>query len=164
MIFAAALLAAQLANPGFERGLDGWRSEGHRGIGVGIGSNEGYVSPQAAEGERYLNMGWRARNGAPPGAYRRTFTLIDARRYRGRTIRVSALTKAPPFAHRNGRLIVRSGDAEASAGIAASETWQRHQVELHVPSDARTIEIAFRVESTEAELDADDVRLDLVRQ
>lgn len=162
MILAAALLAAQLANPGFERGLEGWRSQGHPGIGVGIGSNRGFAVPRAARGEHYLNMGWRARNGAPDDAYRRTFTVVDARRYRGRTIRVSALTKAPPFADGNGRLIVRAGGAEAGTGIAASETWRRHQVELRVPRDARNVEIAFEVRATQAELDADDVRLELV--
>ena len=41
----------------------------------------------------------------------RIFQRIDARRYRGRAIRVSAQTKAPGFAHRNGSLTVSAGRA-----------------------------------------------------
>ncbi len=40
MILAIAL-AAQLANPGFERGLEGWRTEHHRGMGVGVAAVTG---------------------------------------------------------------------------------------------------------------------------
>ncbi len=164
MILVALALAAQLANPGFERGLEGWQTQGHRGIGFHVADNRGYIVRQSPEGEHYLNMGWRARSGAPPEAERRIFTQVDARRYRGRTIRVSAQTKAPPFAEGFGSLIARAGGAEARTGIAASETWRRHVVELRVPRDARWIEIAFRVRGTQAELSADDVRLELVRR
>ena len=163
MILAALTLAAQLTNPGFERGIEGWRSEGHPRIGVGIESNRGYTVRRAAEGEHYLNMGWRARSGAPRDAWRRTFTLVDARRYRGRTIRVSARTKAPPFAHGNGSLTVSAAGVAARTGIAASETWWRHEVTLRVPRDARSIEIAFRVGGTASELNVDDVRLEILR-
>jgi hypothetical protein len=164
MIAAALALAAQLANPGFERGLEGWESSGHRGIGVSIGSNRGYTIRQSAEGEHYLNVGWQARNAAPPDAERRVFTRIDARHYRGRTIRVSAQTKAPDFAHRNARLAISADGAEAVTRIDASAAWRRHSVDLRVPRDAREIEIAFIVEGTRAELAIDDVRLELVRR
>ncbi len=164
MIAAALALAAQLVNPGFERGMDGWQSLGHRGIGVGVESNRGYAIRQSAEGEHYLRVGWRARNAAPPDAQARVSTRVDARRYRGRTIRVSALTKAPDFAHRNARLAVSAPGVEAVARIHASAAWRRHGVQFRVPRDAREIEIAFIVEGTQAELAADDVRLELVRR
>lgn len=160
----ALLFAAQIANPGFERGLEGWESEGHRGIGVEVAGNRGYTVRQAARGEHYLVMGWRARNAAPPNAERRVFTRLDARRYRGRTVRVSAQTKAPNFADGNGSLIVSAAGANARAGIAATENWRRHQVTLRVPRGARWLEIAFLVEGTASELAVDDVRLDVLRR
>jgi hypothetical protein len=164
MILAALAFAVQIANPGFEQGLRGWQSEGHRGIGAGIESNRGYTIRRAARGEHYLNMGWRARSGAPPGAERRVFTSFDARPYQGRLIRVSAQTRVPDFAHRNARLAVSAAGAEAVTLIGASAAWRRHGVELRVPRDAREIEIAFIVEGTRAELAADDVRLELLRR
>lgn len=108
-------------------------------------------------------MGWRARSAAPREAYGRLFQQIDARRYRGRTIRVSARTKAPDFAHRNGSLTVTAGGATARIAIDASETWWQHAAVLRVPRDAASIEIAFRVESTGGELKVDDVRLEVLR-
>jgi hypothetical protein len=163
MIFAAAALAAQLANPGFERELHGWQTERHRGMGIAVGGNPGYMVRQSAEGEYYLTMGWRARSAAPREAFGRVFQQIDARRYRGRTIRVSVQTKAPDFAHGNGILSVSAGDRTARTGIATSEDWQRHAVTLRVPRDARTLEIALQVHATSAELSADDVRLTVLR-
>jgi hypothetical protein len=164
MILAALALAAQLTNPGFEQGLRGWQAEGHRGMRAAIGSNRFYTVPQAARGDHYLDMGWRARNAAPREAAMRVFQQIDARRYRGRTIRVSAQTRAPDFAQGFGSLIVRAAGSEARTGISASETWRRHAVELRVPRNARQIEIAFMVEATQAELNADDIRIELVRR
>ena len=163
MILAALALAAQLANPGFEQGLQGWQIERHRGMGVGTVSNRGYTIRQSAEGEHYLTMGWRARNRAPDDALARVFTFVDARRYRGRRIRVSARTRAPGFAHGIGSLAVSGASAEARTGIAASNTWWGHAVELRVPPNARRIEIAFQVEGTAAELSVDDVRLEVLR-
>jgi hypothetical protein len=163
MISAAFALAVQLANPGFERGLEGWQVSGHPRIGVEIEGNGSSIVRRAAEGEQYLNMGWRARSATPRDAWRRVFTMVDARRYRGRTIRVSARTKAPGFAHGNGSLIVSAAGIEARTPIAASETWWQHQVTLRVSPHARMIEIAFQVEGAAAELNVDDVRLDLLR-
>ena len=163
MIFAAFALAAQLANPGFERGVVGWQTERHRGMGVAIGSNRGYAVRQSAEGERYLSMGWRARNRAPDDAAARVFQRIDARRYRDRTIRVSVRTRAPDFAHGSGSLTVSAGGASARVGIAASEDWRRHAVRLRVPRGARWLEVALGVEGTAAQLSADDVRLVVLR-
>lgn len=162
MILALAL-AVQLVNPGFERGLEGWRVESHRGIRAYPADNRSFIVRQSAEGEAYVTIGWRARNAAPPGAEGRIFQEIDARRYRGRAIRVSAQTKAPGFAHRNGSLTVRAGGASARATIAASGDWRRHGVRLRVPRDARTIAVVFQVEGTSAELSLDDVRLTVLR-
>jgi hypothetical protein len=92
----------------------------------------------------------------------RVFQQIDARRYRGRTIRVSAQTRAPDFAHGFGSLIVGAGGAEARTAIAASESWRRHEVTLRIPRAARRIEITLQVEATQAELDADEVQLEVI--
>ncbi|HTU11645.1 MAG TPA: hypothetical protein VMG08_12205 [Allosphingosinicella sp.] len=162
MILAIAL-AAQLTNPGFERGLEGWQAIGHRGIGASVVANRSYSSDRAPQGRHYLAMGWRARNSIL-GAEKRLFTSVDARRYRGRTIRVSALTRAPAFAHGNGRLVLRVEGAEAQARIAASENWQRHGATLRIPRDARRLEIAFEVRGASSELAVDDVRIALVRR
>jgi hypothetical protein len=156
-------LAAQLTNPGFEQGLSGWQALGHPGIGVGISDNRGYTVRQSAQGEHYLHIGWRRRSGAPRDAAMRVSTRIDARRYRGRLIRVSAQTKAPDFAHRNSRLTVSAGGAEAGVAIAASERWRRHSVLLRVPRRAGEIEIAFVTGGTRSQLAADDVRLEILR-
>jgi hypothetical protein len=163
MILAALACAAQLANPGFERELEGWQTDHHRGMDVEIGSNRGYTIPQAAEGEQFLVIGWRARNSAPPEAEGRAFQRIDASRYRGRLIRVSVMTKAPDFADRNGSLTINAAGVMARVAIAASEGWRRHAVRLRVPRDARWLEVALAVEGTAAELSADDVRLDVLR-
>jgi hypothetical protein len=163
MILAIFALAAQLANPGFEQGLHGWQTEGHRGMRAAIGSNRFSIVPQAARGDHYLNMGWRARSAAPRDAALRVFQRIDARRYRGRMIRVSAQTRAPAFAHGFGSLTVIAGGSRARTAIAASEGWRRHAVTLRIPPEARRIEIAFQVEATQAELDADDLRIELLR-
>ena len=163
MIIAALAIAAQLANPGFEQGLQGWQTERHRGMGVGIGTNRGFTIRQSAEGEQYVSMGWRARNRAPDDALVRVFQRIDARRYRGRSIRIAARTKAPDFARGFGSMSVRAGGAGASVPIAPSETWRRHAVTLRVPAYARWVEVSFRVERTQAELAVDDVRLVVLR-
>jgi hypothetical protein len=158
-----ALAAAQLANPGFEQGLYGWEAVGHVGIGVGVHDNRGYTIRQSAEGEHYLSIGWRRRSAAPRDAMMRVSTRVDARRYRGRLIRVSAQTKAPDFAHRNARLTLSAGGAEAGTAIEASARWRRHSVLLRVPRHAREIEIAFVTSGTRSQLGADDVRLEILR-
>ena len=158
-----ALAAAQLVNPGFEQGLRGWEAVGHPGIGVGVSGNRGYTIRQSAQGEHYLSIGWRRRSAAPRDAAMRVSTRFDARRYRGRLVRVSALTKAPDFAHRNARLAVSAGGAEAGTPIEASARWRRHSVLLRVPRRALEIEIAFVTGGTGSQLGADDVRLEILR-
>ena len=163
MLVALALAAAQIANPGFEQGLRGWQTAGHPGIGVGVHDNRGYTIRQSAEGEHYLGIGWRRRSAAPRDAAMRVSTRLDARRYRGRLIRVSARTRAPDFAHRNVRLTVSAGGAEAGTAIDASARWRRHSVTLRIPRIAHEIEIAFVTGGTGSQLGADDVRLEILR-
>jgi hypothetical protein len=163
MILASLALAAQLVNPGFEQGLRGWEAVGHPGIGVGVQDNRGYTVRQSAQGEHYLGIGWRMRSAAPRDAEMRVFTRLDARRYRGRLIRVSAQTRAPEFAHNNTRLTASAGGIEAGTAIAASGVWRRHSVLLRVPRRAREIEIAFVTGGTRSQLAADDVRLEMLR-
>ncbi|HVQ08205.1 MAG TPA: hypothetical protein VMS43_07195 [Allosphingosinicella sp.] len=158
-----ALAALQLANPGFEQGLRGWQVVGHTGIGVGVADNQGYTIRQSAEGEHYLHIGWRRRSAAPRDAAMRVSTRVDARRYRGRLVRVSAQTKAPDFAHRHSRLVASAGGAEVGTAIAASMRWRRQSVLLRVPRRANEIEIAFITSGTRSQLAADDVRLEILR-
>jgi hypothetical protein len=169
MILAVALalaveapLPTRPANLSFEQGLAGWLVESHRGMAAVIGSNRGWLRPQAARGEAWLNAGWRARSGAPENAEISILTRFSARGWRGRRIAISAMTRAPGHADHSGRLIVRSlapAAAEASVAIGSSAGWRLHRVELDVPRDAQAIELGFVVRGTAGELDADDVRI-----
>jgi hypothetical protein len=163
MILLALAATAQLVNPGFEQGLRGWQASGHPGIGVGVFDNRGYTVRQSAEGEHYLGIGWRRRSAAPSDAAMRVSTSVDARRYRGRLIRISVQTQAPDFAHRNARLTVSAGGAEAGTLIEASARWRRHSVSLRIPRRAREIEIAFVTGGTRSQLAADDLRIEVLR-
>lgn len=151
----------RIANPSFEQGLLGWRRSGHRGFRAG--PDRSYGSDRAAHGRQWLTAGWAARSRAPAGAEFRVGTRIDARRYRGRRIRVSAMTRAPAFAQGFSHLFAEAAGARAEAGIAASEAWRRHSVVLFVPRGARTIEIGCRLERSQSQLDADNVRLEILR-
>ena len=172
MILLALALALQTllpprpANLSFELGMAGWQVEAHRGTSAGIATNDGWVRPQAAQGEAWLNAGWRARSGAPRDAETRIFTRFSAHRWRGRRISVTAMTRAPGFAGGASRLVVRGlgpGATEASVAIGPSEGWRRHRVELAVPRGAEAIEIGFVVAGTRGELDADDIRIEVPR-
>jgi len=157
LALAADALPARIPNPGFERGMEGWSGFGHRGFGAYVAHD--YRTPRS----HWLNAGWAARNASPPEAEYRIATRIDARNYRGRRVRVSAATRAPEFAHRSASLFADAGAARAETRIDASETWRRHGLDLAVPRDARVIEIGFRIEGTSGQLEADDVRLEIVR-
>lgn len=161
-------LPDRIVNPGFEDGMRGWAIVPFRGLRADVAGNPGYGSDHAAEGRFWLTGGWVARNGAPPGAEMRVTTRLNARRYRGRTIRVSAMTRAPDFASSASSLFVRS-DGMAGAGpeartpIVASDGWRRQSVDLLVPRDAGSIELGFILEGTSAQLDADAVRVEVRR-
>lgn len=154
---AAETLPARIPNPDFDQDMRGWSGFGHGGFSAYVVHD--YGSPRSY----WLKAGWAARSASPPDAEYRVATRIDARRYRGRRIRVSAATRAPEFAHRVSSLFARAGAAQAETRIDSSETWRRHSVDLAVPSDAGTIEIGFRVEGTSGELNADRIRLEIVR-
>lgn len=125
-----------------------------------------YVRRWSAEGRYWLEVNWQARGATfEPAVYRMT-TRLDARRYRGRRIRLSAATKAPPFASGVARLFVEAGAGEsrrAETTVLASEEWTRHAVELAVPRDARFIDLGFVTDGTRTSFSADDVRLRIVR-
>jgi hypothetical protein len=161
VLAATAPLPDAIANPSFEQGMIGWTSGGHRGFRAG--EDRSYGTDRAAHGSYWLTAGWAARSRAPDDAAFHITTLIDARRYRGRRIRVSAMTRAPDFAHGSSRLFAAAGSARAEAGIAASAAWRRHAAVLAVPRRARTIEIGFRLERTSGQFDADDVRIEVLR-
>jgi hypothetical protein len=59
-------------------------------------------------------------------------------------------------------MTVAAAGAEARTGIAASGTWRRHAVTFHVPRRAGRIEISFRADGTAAELNLDDVRIEVL--
>lgn len=158
-----APLPQRIANPGFERGLRHWTARGHRGFRAGAMRIVDYSSDRPAEGRGWLRAGWAARSGAPFDAAYHVTTLVDARRYRGRRVRLTAMTRAPEFAHRTSALIIEAGGRAAELRIAASTTWQPHSVILDVPRDARVVELGFRLEDSAGELEADDVRLAILR-
>jgi hypothetical protein len=161
-----APLPPRPANLSFELGMAGWQVEAHRGMSAGIATNEGWLRPQAAQGEAWLNAGWRARSGTPRGAETRIFTRFSARVWRGRRIAVTAMTRAPGFAAGASQLVARSLGpvaSEARIGIGSSEGWRRHRVELAVPRGAEAIEIGFVVAGSGGELDADDIRIETLR-
>jgi len=158
-----APLPERLANGGFERSLEGWSIAGHHGLRADVAPNVRWSSDRGPQGRHILNVGWRARSGAPPGAEMRVTTRISARLHRGRRLRISALTRAPDFAHHTSRLIANAGAEASVASIGASATWRRHDLVLLVPRDATFIEIGFVTRGTAGELDADDVRLEVLR-
>ncbi len=166
---AGPRLPDRIANPGFEDGLRGWTIVPFRGLRADVERNPGYGPDRAAEGRFWLSGGWVARRGAPRGAAMRVTTRLSARRYRGRTIRVSALTRAPDFASGASQLFVRGhgragAGPEVATGITASADWRRQSVEFLVPRDAASIELGFIINGTRGQIDADAVRLEVVRR
>lgn len=161
-LLAALLLLAQplpaaIPNPGFERGLEGWHAWGDRGFRAYAGSN--YPAP----GGHWLQAGWAARNRTPDDARYSIATRIDARRWRGRRIRISAATRIQGGARGAVILFARAGAAEAGTPLLFSDDWRRQSVVLQVPVRAREIELGFQLERGGAHLDADDVRLEVLR-
>jgi len=158
MILAAFLalqpLPTQIPNPGFEQELTDWRSDGHRGFRAG--TNEG-------PGGRWLTAGWAARNAAPPGARYSITTRVGAAPYRGRRIRISTATRLPDFAQGAVTLFATAGISENSVQPRASTAWRRHGFVLSVSSRADDMELGFILEGTRGQLDADDIRIEVVR-
>lgn len=156
-------LPVRIPNPGFERELEGWQVTADRGFHAGGMRISDYSSDRPAAGRGWLSAGWRARSRAPDDATIRITTAIDARRYRGRRVRLSAMTRLPDFAAGANRLFLRAAGVEAVTRLRASAQWGQQSVELAVPLAARTIELGFIVEGTGGELEADAVRLEIVR-
>jgi hypothetical protein len=156
-------LPPRIANPGFEQGLRHWTTRGHRGFRAAPMAIVGYSSDRPAEGRGWLKAGWAARSGAPPDAVYHITTLVDARAYRGRRARLSAMTRVPDYAANSGALTIRAAGGAAESRIRASANWRRHAVIFDVPADARVIELGFRLERMSGELEADAVRLERLR-
>lgn len=153
----------QIANPGFEQGLRHWTTRGHRGFRAAPMAIVNYSSDRPAEGRGWLKAEWAARSGAPPDAVYRITTMVDARAFRGRRVRLSAMTRVPDYASSSGALTIGAGGGAAESRIGASVSWRRHAVIFDVPSDARVIELGFRLEHMSGELEADAVRLERLR-
>jgi len=159
-MFASLLLLltetfpATIRDPGFTRGLDHWRTAGHRNYRAAPGSNY-----PARPARRWLSVGWAARYRPPGDAEYRVFTIVDARRYRGRLVCFSAAIRTPG---RGARLVAVTRGASARHDLYASDGWDRQGVNFHVPRDADTIEVGFRLRGGGG-LDADDVRLTVLR-
>lgn len=158
----AERLPPRIANPGFEQGLRHWTTRGHRGFRAAPMAIVGYNSDRPAEGLGWLKAEWAARSGAPPDAVYRITTFIDARAYRGRRVRLSAMTRVPDYASSSSALTIRAGARAAESRIRASASWRTHAVIFDVPADARVIELGFRLEHM-SELEADAVRLERQR-
>lgn len=162
---APAQLPARIPNPGFERGLDGWSAGGNQRISAFVNSSSRYVRRMSPEGQHWLEMEWQARSAAYGPALYSVTTRIDARSYRGRRVRLSVATKAPPFAAGVALIFIRAegSDNRAEVRIGASEEWVRHAVAFAVPREARILELGFVSDGTRTSLAADDVRLEVLR-
>jgi hypothetical protein len=151
---AAAQLPATIPNPRFERGLEGWTASGERGFRAGIVS-----SYPASPRRRWLTAGWAARSRAPDDSEFNVSTRIDARRYRGRRIMVSARIRA-----RGDVLFFASAHLlQSDAAIAEEQDWRRYSIILPVIRQADSIEVGFQLRGGGARLEADDVRVRVLR-
>ena len=156
LLLAAAPLPATIPNPGFDDGLEGWSSEGHRGF---------RALPLSADGgpSRLLSMAWAARYRSPDDAWFRVSTRIDARRYRGRRIRISASARAYGRPDGAASIFARAGATEAVTPLARDVEWRRRSVDLAVPRRAREIVLGFHIGRAGTRIEADDVRLEILR-
>lgn len=164
MILSALLLLSgqsplpdSIPNGGFE--ADAERATGWR-FALGRGYRGGVDQGTAFEGRQSAFIGYFARNGADRGGVQpAVYTRIDARRYRGKTIRISGAVRLP--AAGSGRLVL-SADAPRQQALSAAfsgDQWQRVAVDLTVPARARTIDIRFEV-TRGNDLNVDDVRIE----
>lgn len=157
---AAGTLQAEpppaLINPGFGSGLEGWTVTAAPGFAV---------LERTRRDAHWVSIGWDDASPAPPGVEARLSTIIDARPYRARRLRLTTLTRAPEPADRVSRLYVRisgpSGDMTHALPIMSSDGWRRHSLQFVVPFEARTIEIGFIVPGRFGQLEADGIGLDV---
>ena len=166
---APARLPETIANPSFERGLEGWRFDFNVGGYRAYPRREVDYSPErAAEGRGWLEIDWASPRGTPPGAWFHVTTRIDARRYRGRTIAFSAAVRLPDHASGAAALTARAIGPGAGARheqrLRATPTWRRDQLVFAVPRGAVAIELGFLVDGRSGELEADAVRIDILHR
>ncbi|HYI47518.1 MAG TPA: hypothetical protein VEX35_03545 [Allosphingosinicella sp.] len=157
LLLAAAPLPAAIPNPGFERGLEGWTAEGNRGFRASS------VSRNPGGGPRRLSMAWWVRSMAQDEAQFRVGTRIDARRYRGRRIRISASVRVHGGARGVATIFARAGALEAVTRLEPGRAWERRSVDLAVPRSAREISLGFHIQRAGVSIEADDVMLEVLR-
>jgi hypothetical protein len=173
MLIAAAEpgLPTRLVNPGFEAGIPrndlydsmpmrGWTRRPARGYRAHVAGNPDVGGVRSYAGRQHLFMGYFARNGPDRGSWIGVSQTIDARRWRGRRVRVSVAAYPAHFAAHRAWLTVRAGRANASRRFDEAEQWRRYAVELDVPLEVRTLTVEI---GTNGDVHVDDVRMEPAR-
>ncbi len=119
-----------------------------------------WSSLRAPEGRAWLSMGYFARSGPDRGSWIGVSQSIDARRWRGRRVRVSVAAKPAHFAAHRAWLNVSAGDAQARRGFDQVERWERYSVELDVPAGAAQLTIEI---GADGDVEIDDIRIEAAR-
>ncbi|HEY0116325.1 MAG TPA: hypothetical protein VGB54_11430 [Allosphingosinicella sp.] len=167
---AQPALPRALVNPGFEAGapdtahqapLHGWSLHPARGYRAVVMANTDYGAMRAPAGRQRLFLGYFARNGPDRGSWVGVSQTVDARRWRGRRIRVSVAANPAHFAAHRAWLTVQSGSIIARQGFDQVEQWRRYAVELEIPRDATSLTIGI---GTNGDVNVDDVRIEAVRR
>lgn len=172
MLLAAAEpgFPARLVNPGFEAGpaqddlysgpLPGWTRLPARGYRAMVHRNSEFDTVRSYAGRQHLFMGYFARNAPQRGSWIGVSQTIDARRWRGRRVRVSVAAYPAHFAADRAWLTVRAGRTDAMRRFDRVEQWSRYAVELDVSRDAPTITVEL---GTNGDVYVDDVRIEPAR-
>ena len=164
-------LPRNLVNPGFEapgpddslygaQALPGWSVHRARGYRAHVQTPVAWSSLRAPEGRAWLSMGYFARSGPDRGSWIGVSQSIDARRWRGRRVRVSVAAKPAHFAAHRAWLNVSAGDAQARRGFDQVERWERYSVELDVPAGAAQLTIEI---GADGDVEIDDIRIEAAR-
>jgi hypothetical protein len=176
MILAAALVLAglqpalpqTLVNPGFEGSASddrefgshvppGWSMRRARGYRVRVASPSEIRPPRRHGSGNWVFMGYFARNGPDRGSWTGITQTIDARRWRGRRVRVSIAANPAHFAANRAWLEVEAGSVRGRRGFDQVEQWQRYAVDITVPRDAATLTVTI---GTNGDVSVDDVRIE----
>lgn len=169
--FAQPGLPDALVNPDFEahvpetsyygsRTPPGWSVREARGYRVHVEPRGGPHVVGPTRSGHVATLGYFARNAPDRGSSIGISQTIDARRWRGRRIRVSVEAKPAHFAANRAWLTVEAGSARGRRGFEVASQWRRYAVELDVPRDAPTISVTI---ATNGDVEIDDVRIERVR-
>jgi hypothetical protein len=161
-------LPLHLVNPDFEvpvperRGygshaIPGWSLLTARGYRVHVVPRGEFPVRAGTQTGHVVFMGYFARSGPDRGSFTGIYQTIDARRWRGRNIRVSVLANPAHFAANRAWLDVEAGPARARRTFDQVEQWRRYAVELAVPPDAETLTITI---GTNGDASVDDVSIE----